>query len=117
MADPDAVPAGRYGREALQHLKVWDQVSGQVARAENVRAALALVAHGAAPLGIVYATDAMAEPAVRTVAVFPADSHAPITYPIARLRASTNPDAEGFRRFLLSGEAKAIFRHYGFVTR
>ena len=111
------MPAGRYGRAALQHLKVWDQVSGQVARAENVRKALALVAHGAAPLGIVYATDAMAEPAVHTVAVFPADSHAPITYPIARLRASTNPDAEGFRRFLLSGEAKAIFRHYGFVTR
>jgi molybdate transport system substrate-binding protein len=117
MADPDAVPAGRYGREALQHFKVWDQVSGQVVRAENVRAALALVAHGAAPLGIVYATDAMAEPAVRTVAVFPADSHAPITYPIARLRTSTNPDAEPFRRFLVSGEAKAIFRHFGFVPR
>ncbi len=117
MADPDAVPAGRYGRDALQRLKVWDQVSGQIVRAENVRAALALVAHGAAPLGIVYATDAMAEPAVRTVGVFPADSHAPITYPVARLRASTNPDAEAFRRFLVSNEAKAIFRRFGFATR
>jgi len=116
MADPDAVPAGLYGRQALQRLGVWDQVSGQVVRAENVRAALALVAHGAAPLGIVYATDALAEPRVRTVGVFPAGSHAPITYPVARLKASTNPDAEGFRRFLLSDEAKAIFRHYGFVA-
>lgn len=117
MADPAAVPAGRYGKEALVSLRVWDQVSGRVVRAENVRAALALVAHGAAPLGIVYATDAMAEPAVRIAGVFPAGSHAPIIYPLARLTASTSPDAEPFRRFLLSGEARAIFRHYGFVTR
>jgi molybdate transport system substrate-binding protein len=116
MADPDAVPAGRYGREALQHLAVWDTVSGQIARAENVRAALALVAHGAAPLGIVYATDALAEPAVRVVGVFPPGSHTPITYPLARLKASTNPDADAFRRFLLSDQGRAIFRHYGFVT-
>ncbi len=116
MADPDAVPAGRYGREALVHFGVWDAVSGQIARAENVRAALGLVAHGAAPLGIVYATDALAEPAVRMVGVFPPGSHKPITYPVARLKASTHPDAEGFRRFLLSGEGKAIFRHYGFIA-
>jgi molybdate transport system substrate-binding protein len=116
MADPAAVPAGRYGHEALVALHVWDQVSGQVARAENVRAALALVAHGAAPLGIVYATDALAEPAVRVAGVFPASSHAPITYPLARLAAATSRDAEPFRRFLLSGEARAIFRRYGFVT-
>jgi len=116
MADPDAVPAGRYGREALQHFGVWDQVSSQIARAENVRAALGLVAHGAAPLGIVYATDARAEPAVHIVGVFPAGSHTPITYPVARLEASTNGDAESFRQFLLSGEGKAIFRRYGFVA-
>jgi molybdate transport system substrate-binding protein len=116
MADPDSVPAGRYGREALQHLGVWDQVSGQVARAENVRAALGLVAHGAAPLGIVYATDALAEPHVRMVGLFPAASHAPITYPLARLKTSTNPEGEAFRRFLLSGEGKAIFRRYGFFA-
>jgi molybdate transport system substrate-binding protein len=115
MADPDSVPAGRYGREALQHLGVWDQVSGQVARAANVRAALALVAQGAAPLGIVYATDARAEPAVRVVGTFPAGSYAPVTYPVARLKASTNPDAEGFRRFLISAEGKAIFRRFGFT--
>lgn len=116
MADPDSVPAGRYGKQALQHFGVWDQVSAQVARAENVRAALALVARGAAPLGVVYATDALAEPRVRMVGAFPAGSHAPIAYPLARLKASTHPDAEAFRRFLLSGEGKAIFRRYGFVA-
>lgn len=117
MADPDAVPAGRYGREALQRLGVWDQVASRVARAENVRAALALVAHGAAPLGIVYATDARAEPAVRVIGVFPESSHAPVRYPLARLKASTHPDAEPFRRFLLSREAQAIFARYGFNPR
>lgn len=116
MADPDAVPAGRYGKQALERFGVWDQVAGQVARAENVRAALALVARGAAPLGVVYATDARAEPAVRVVGVFPAGSHPPIVYPLARLAASTNPDAEAFRRFLLGREAKAIFRRFGFVA-
>lgn len=116
MGDPDAVPAGRYGKAALERLGVWSAVQGQVARAENVRAALALVADGAAPLGVVYATDARAEPGVRVVGVFPAGSHAPITYPLARLTTSTHPDAEGFRRFLLSGQGKAIFRRFGFVA-
>lgn len=116
MADPDAVPAGRYGKTALQRLGVWPQVAGQVARAENVRAALALVARGAAPLGVVYATDARAEPGVRIVGVFPAGSHPPITYPLARLTTATSPDAEPFRRFLLSAEGKAIFRRFGFVA-
>lgn len=117
MADPDSVPAGLYGREALRAYGVWDAVAPQVARAENVRAALALVAHGAAPLGIVYATDARAEPAVRMVGVFPSGSHAPIAYPIARLTSSSHPDAEAFREFLVSDAGKAIFRRFGFVTR
>ena len=117
MADPDTVPAGRYGKEALAGLGVWPQVSDRIARAENVRAALALVAHGAAPLGVVYATDARAEPAVRIVSAFPAGSHKPVTYPVARLATASNPDAEGFRRFLISGEGKAIFVRFGFGTR
>ena len=117
MADPDAVPAGRYGKQALQYFGVWQQVEAKVARAENVRAALALVARGAAPLGVVYATDARAEPAVRVVGVFPAGSHPPIVYPLARLAASTNPDAEGFRRFLLGAQGRAILRRFGFVAR
>lgn len=116
MAEPDSVPAGRYGKQALERFGIWPQVSGQIARAENVRAALALVARGAAPLGIVYATDARAEPAVRIVGVFPAGSHPPIVYPVARLAKSTHPDAEAFRRFLISREGKAIFRRFGFVA-
>jgi len=117
MADPESVPAGRYGKQALESFDTWQQVSEQVARAENVRAALALVARGAASLGVVYATDARAEPAVRIVGVFPAGSHPPIVYPIARLARSTHPDAEAFRRFLISRDGKAIFRRFGFVAR
>jgi molybdate transport system substrate-binding protein len=117
MADPNSVPAGKYGKEALQSLKVWPLVEAKTARGENVRAALALVERGEAPLGIVYATDALASRAVRVVGVFPATSHKLIIYPLARLKASTNPDSEGFRRFLLSPEAKAIFARYGFSVR
>lgn len=114
MADPDAVPAGRYGRAALTALGVWDTVRGRIAAAENVRAALALVERGEAPLGIVYATDARASRAVRVAGVFPANSHPPITYPIATLATATSPDAEPFRRFLLSAEGRRIFARHGF---
>jgi len=117
MADPAAVPAGKYGKEALTKLGVWPAVQGKVVRAENVRAALKLVELGEAPLGIVYTTDALADKRVRIVGTFPAASHAPISYPIARLKASTSADAEGLRRYLLSPEGKAIFRRFGFRTR
>jgi molybdate transport system substrate-binding protein len=117
LADPDAVPAGRYAREALIALKVWPGVQGSLARTENVRAALALVARGAAPLGVVYATDARAEPAVRVAGWIPAEAHKPITYPLARLATAANPAAEGFRRFLVSAEGKTVFRRFGFGTR
>ncbi len=117
LADPDAVPAGRYAKEALTRLKVWPSVEGSLARAENVRAALALVARGAAPLGIVYATDARADGAVRVTGWIPANMHRPIVYPLARLVASSNPEAEGFRRFLVSAEGKGILGRYGFGTR
>lgn len=117
MADPDSVPAGKYGKAALEHLGVWQSVKGKVARAQNVRAALALVERGEAPLGIVYATDARASAKVRVIGSFRASSHPPITYPIATLKASTNTDAEGFRRFLLSRAGKAIFARHGFVAR
>jgi molybdate transport system substrate-binding protein len=116
IADPGSVPAGRYARAALQRIGRWDAVRPNAVRAENVRAALLLVERGAAPRGIVYATDARASRRVRVVAVFPANSHPPIRYPIARLKASSSPDAEGFRRFLLSREGKAIFARFGFVT-
>ncbi|MEI9928544.1 MAG: molybdate ABC transporter substrate-binding protein [Sphingomonas sp.] len=116
MADPDSVPAGRYGRAALDRLGIWGQIAPRVVRAENVRAALALVERGAAQYGIVYATDARASALVRVAGVFPPGSHPPIRYPIARLRTATSPDAEGFRRFLLSARGKAIFARFGFLT-
>jgi molybdate transport system substrate-binding protein len=115
LADPAGVPAGRYARQALETLGVWDQVAARVAAGDSVRAALALVARGEAPLGIVYATDAAAEPKVRVVATFPAASHVPITYPVAVLKTSRSPDAEALRAFLLSPEGQAMFRRYGFT--
>ena len=109
-----SVPAGIYARAALTSLGVWDSVAGHIAGAENVRAALALVDRGEAPLGIVYATDARADPGVRVVDVFPENSHPPIRYPIALLTASAAPDAGGFAAFLASAEGRAIFRARGF---
>lgn len=117
MADPVSVPAGRYGKAALEKLGVWQAVAARIAPAENVRAALALVERGAAPLGIVYVTDARASSKVRVVGVFPASSHPPITYPVALLKASTNSEAEGFRRFLISAKGRAILARHGFGTR
>jgi molybdate transport system substrate-binding protein len=110
----NAVPAGIYARQALIALGVWDQVSGKIAGTDSVRSALALVKRGEATLGVVYGTDAKAEPGVRVVDVFPAASHDPIRYPAAVLTASTNPDAAGFSKFLQSGAGKAIFRRFGF---
>lgn len=117
MAEPNSVPAGKYGKEALTTLGVWDAVAAKVASGDSVRSALALVERGEAPYGIVYATDALASKGVKIVGVFPAASHAPITYPIALLTAATSPDAEAFRAFLISGAGKAIFRKYGFATK
>ena len=117
MADTRSVPAGKYGKAALEKLGVWTIVSPHVVGADSVRSALALVERGAAPLGIVYATDAKASPKVRIAGMFPETSHPPITYPIARLKVSTNPEAEGFRHFLVSQEGKAIFVRYGFSAR
>lgn len=117
VADPASVPAGRYAEAALRHLKLWDAAAPRLVRAENVRAALALVERGAAPYGIVYATDARASRRVRVAGTFPQSSHPPIIYPLARLRSSTHAEAEGFRRFLLSAEGRAIFARFGFSRR
>jgi len=117
LADPEAVPAGRYARAALRSLGAWPAVAPRVVRAENVRAALALVERGAAAYGVVYSTDARASRAVRIVGVFPATSHPPIRYPIARLRAGRSPvEAEAFRRLLLSPEGRAILIRRGFTA-
>ena len=113
MALTASVPAGKYGKAALENLGVWDSVSANVAEAENVRAALALVSRGEAPLGIVYTTDAKADPSVKVVGTFPADSHPPILYPVA-LTASAKPGARAFLDYLTSANAKPIFEAQGF---
>jgi molybdate transport system substrate-binding protein len=115
MANVDAVPAGKYGKAALTKLGVWDKVSAQVVQSDNVRAALAFVAKGEAPAGIVYQTDANAEPAVKVIGTFPADSHPPIVYPVALLASSTNPDAKDFLAYLESDKAKPAFEKQGFT--
>jgi molybdate transport system substrate-binding protein len=111
--DPDSVPVGKYAKAALEKLAAWDKVSGQIVRAENVRAALAFVARGEAPLGIVYKTDALAEKKVKIIAVFPADTHPPITYPIA-LTTHGGAGAQQFVDFVRSKPAGEIFHKYGF---
>jgi len=115
VALTDAVPAGVYAREALASLGLWDDVKDALAEADNVRAALALVATGAAPWGIVYATDAQAEPDVHLRGTFPDGSHMPITYPGA-LIAFARPQAEDFLAYLASPEATVFFEDAGFVA-
>ena len=115
MANVDSVPAGKYGKAALTKLGLWDAVAGRIVQADNVRAALAFVARGEAPAGIVYQTDANAEPAVKVIGSFPEDSHPPIVYPVALTSASTNPDAPAFLEFLQSDKAKAAYQRQGFT--
>ena len=115
MAEPNSVPAGIYAKAALTSLGVWPTVAGRVAAAENVRAALLLVARGEAPLGIVYRTDAASEPAVKIVGTFPEGSHPPITYPLA-LTAAASSDATAFAAFLRGPTAGALFEAQGFTV-
>ena len=116
MAMVDSVPAGQYGKEALESLGLWPAVEGSVAQSENVRAALGLVATGEAPFGIVYASDAVADDSVSVVASFPEDSHAPITYPAALLKTATDPADRAFLQALSAAPADAKFTEQGFVV-
>ena len=120
MALVDSVPAGQYGKEALTTLGVWEAVEPKVAQAENVRAALALVATGEAPYGLVYASDAIADDKaddkLAVVGTFPADSHMPIIYPAAVLATSGKPEATAFLDSLSSGAATAVFEGQGFTV-
>jgi molybdate transport system substrate-binding protein len=116
MALVDAVPAGQYGKAALTTLGLWDSIAAQVAQSENVRAALALVAQGEAPLGIVYASDAVAEPQVTVVAAFAPDTHPPIVYPAA-LTADADAAAAAFLDGLGAPAAQAVFVANGFTLR
>lgn len=112
--DVRAVPVGRYAKAALEKLGAWGAAEQKFAMTENVRAALTLVARGEAQLGIVYATDAKAEPNVKIVGVFPETSHPPIVYPVA-LTMNAKADAAQYLAFLQSRAAKAVFEAYGFT--
>lgn len=116
VADPDSVPAGKYAKSALTSLGVWNAVVDRLAQAENVRVALAYVARGETPLGIVYATDAMVDKKVKIVDTFPDSTHAPIVYPAA-LTKDAKPGAKAFLDYLSSPQARAVFVKYGFEIR
>jgi len=116
MGDPEHVPAGRYGKAALEHLGLWSTVQGSTVFTADVREALNFVDRGEAAAGIVYATDAAISPNVRTVATFPADSHDPIVYPIALIEGHDQGMAEAFLDFIASDAGAAILRKHGFVV-
>ncbi len=116
LANPDVVPAGKYAKAALTKLGVWGTVDTKIAGAENVRAALAFVARGETPLGIVYRTDALAEPRVRVVAAFPGELHAPIVYPAAIVAGQDSPAARALLDALSGVTARVVWQKYGFVV-
>ena len=116
MANVESVPAGKYGKAALTRLGAWNGVKDKIAQAENVRAALLLVSRGEAPLGIVYATDAAAEPNVKIIAAFPDDSHPPIIYPAAITKESKSAEARSFFDFMKGMKARPSFEKQGFTV-
>lgn len=116
VGDVNAVPAGKYGKAALEKLGVWNSVQDKVAQAENVRATLLLVSRGEAPLGIVYQTDAIADPNVKIVGTFPEDAHPPIIYPVALIASTNSPDTDAFLAYLKSAKARPLFAAQGFAV-
>jgi molybdate transport system substrate-binding protein len=114
VANVQSVPAGRYARAALESLGLWQDVAGRLVQSADVRAALRLVARGETPLGVVYATDARAEPLVRIVDTFDESTHPPIVYMVATISDSTNPRADAFVAFLSTDPARAVFEREGF---
>ena len=113
-ADPDTVPVGKYARAALTSLGVWAAIEPKLVRAENVRSALMFVARGEAPLGIVYSTDALVDPKVRVVGVFPAATHAPITYPAAATKGA-GKQAAAYLKYLSGTGARETWKKFGFA--
>lgn len=116
MGAIDSVPAGKYGKAALETLGIWSSVESKIAGAENVRAALLLVSRGEAPYGIVYKTDAVSDKEVVIAGTFPDDSHGPIVYPIAMLADSKNADAMSLLEYVKSDKAAPLFEKHGFTT-
>ena len=117
VGDPDHVPAGIYAKEALQNLKAWSQLAPKLARANNVRSAMALVERQETQLGIVYGSDALASDKVKVVGVFPVDSHKPVEYPMAIVKDHNSPTVSAFYTYLKSPQAAAVFKRYGFSPR
>lgn len=117
VGDPDHVPAGIYAQEALQKLGAWDRVSPVLARANNVRAALALVERNETPYGIVYGSDAVASHKVEVVGTFPASSHKPVEYPMAIVKEHNNATVKAFYDYLKGPEAAVVFKQYGFTPK
>jgi molybdate transport system substrate-binding protein len=117
MGDPDHVPAGKYAKAALQKLGLWADAEKRLARGDSVRAALALVERGEAPLGVVYSTDAAITKKVRVIGAFAEESHPPIVYPIALVAGGEAPLAQQFVDFLRGPEARKIFEDSGFLVR
>jgi molybdate transport system substrate-binding protein len=116
LGDPGHVPAGIYAKEALTKLGLWGSIKGQIATGATVRAALALVERGEAPLGAVYITDARISPGVKVVGAFPPDSHSAISYPAAIVAGKDSPRARAYLKFLRSPQAKIIFQRHGFLV-
>lgn len=116
VANVESVPAGRYGKASLEKLGVWASVSGKLAQAENVRAALLLVSRGEAPAGIVYQTDAASDTGVTIIGTFPQDTHPPIIYPVALTANAAHPDAAAFLAYIKSAKAKPLFEAQGFAV-
>jgi len=116
VGDPAHVPAGRYAKQALTNLGLWDSVSQRLAPAENVRSALLLVERGEVPAAIVYATDAAASSQVAIAGVFPPDSHDPIKYPFAITKVGDTPEAHRLLDFIAGPEGQQIFTRFGFAT-
>jgi len=114
MADPNHVPAGIYGKQALQTLGLWGMLQDRLAIASNVRIALSYIERGETPLGIVYASDLVGRPQVTAVALFPDQSHAPISYPMAVLRGRSNAATKAFQQLLQSDKGRAILTRFGF---
>ncbi|NIF20776.1 molybdate ABC transporter substrate-binding protein [Candidatus Pantoea multigeneris] len=117
VGDPDHVPAGIYAQEALTHLGAWPVVSPVLARANNVRAALALVERNETPFGVVYGSDAVASKKVAVVGTFPESSHKPVEYPMAVVKGHQQPAVEAFYSYLKGPEAAAVFKRYGFAPK
>jgi molybdate transport system substrate-binding protein len=116
IANVYTVPAGKYGKAALEKLSVWPSVASRLAQAENVRAALLLVSRGEAPAGIVYQTDAASDSNIEIIGTFPEDTYPPIIYPIALTANATHPDAAAFLAYIRSGKTMPLFEAHGFTV-